>query len=503
MAAAAAMRTADRASAISYSALPALSTRVVVRGKGNNIIGQRPLLKRAIIARASQQTGRTEACQLFAAPSALGTFAAALTPYVAVLASALVAASPAAATLAPGEILQLQETLTVIWETADSGFVDPIDRLAWDQARQDASEQLEHAHKKEEGYSIMQTMLSTLGDPFTRLLAPSQSRIFQADTTGQVIHIGMQAQKADTEAGPFVRVAFVLTGSPAHKAGLHVGDIVTAINGRQAAGISSEELNRLLRRDVQLLVKQSRPNSPMATRSLYLQARPVEVYPIVYALLPGEEMGAPVGYMAIQSFGTNTGQDAAAALHSLHAQGASAYVIDLRGNSGGLVSAGLEVSGQLLHKDDVFVHVSHRDGYEGPMPVEEEGFLAGSPLAVLVNSGTASTSEMLAATLHVNAHAPLIGEHSYGKGRTQRIMNMKDGATLLVSTSLVTTPAFGRIDKVGLEPDKICRSGVDLPDALKSEPLEEEKLAGDLQADPCVRMAVHALADAPPLTDRL
>ena len=65
-----------------------------------------------------------------------------------------------------------------------------------------------------------------------------------------------------------------------------------------------------------------------------------------------------------------------------------------------------------------------------------------------MNSGTASTSEMLAATLHVNARAPLIGEHSYGKGRTQRIMNMKDGATLLVSTSLVTTPAFEKIDKV-------------------------------------------------------
>ena len=115
MAAAAAMRTADRASAISYSALPALSTRVVVRGKGNNIIGQRPLLKRAVIARASLQTGRSEECQSSGASSALGTFAAALTPYVVVLASALVAASPAAATLAPGEISQLQETLTEVW----------------------------------------------------------------------------------------------------------------------------------------------------------------------------------------------------------------------------------------------------------------------------------------------------------------------------------------------------------------------------------------------------
>ena len=115
MAAAAVMRTPDRASAISYSALPALSTRVVVRGKGNNFIGQRPLLKRAVTARASQQLDRNGECQLSDAPSALGTFAAALTPYVAVFASALVAASPAAATLAPGEILQLQETLTEVW----------------------------------------------------------------------------------------------------------------------------------------------------------------------------------------------------------------------------------------------------------------------------------------------------------------------------------------------------------------------------------------------------
>ena len=68
--------------------------------------------------------------------------------------------------------------------------------------------------------------------------------------------------------------------------------------------------------------------------------------------------------------------------------------------------------------------------------------------ALLVNAGTASTSEMLAASLHENAHALLIGEHSYGKGRTQRILAMGDGSTLLVSTSLVTTPAFNTIDKV-------------------------------------------------------
>jgi hypothetical protein len=75
--------------------------------------------------------------------------------------------------------------------------------------------------------------------------------------------------------------------------------------------------------------------------------------------------------------------------------------------------------------------------------------LTSSMQALLVNNGTASTSEMLSATLHANTGALLIGEHTFGKGRTQRILNMKDGSTLLVSTSLVTTPAFETIDKVG------------------------------------------------------
>lgn len=85
--------------------------------------------------------------------------------------------------------------------------------------------------------------------------------------------------------------------------------------------------------------------------------------------------------------------------------------------------------------------------------------LSPSTQALLVNNGTASTSEMLSATLHANTDAPLIGEHTFGKGRTQRILNMKDGSTLLVSTSLVTTPAFERIDKVGCKPLSLGEQG--------------------------------------------
>lgn len=75
------------------------------------------------------------------------------------------------------------------------------------------------------------------GDQYTRLLPPSQARSFEADTTGQVVHVGLQAQRADTEAGAFLRVSFVLTGSPAHEAGLRVGDILHTINGRPATSV--------------------------------------------------------------------------------------------------------------------------------------------------------------------------------------------------------------------------------------------------------------------------
>ena len=77
----------------------------------------------------------------------------------------------------------------------------------------------------------------TAGDRYTRLLPPSQARVFEADTTGQVVHVGLQAQRAETEAGPFLRVSFVLTGSPAHEAGLRVGDILHTINGLPASSV--------------------------------------------------------------------------------------------------------------------------------------------------------------------------------------------------------------------------------------------------------------------------
>ncbi|CAL8472009.1 g11551 [Coccomyxa elongata] len=386
----------------------------------------------------------------------------------------------------------IRETLHEAWEAVEDKFVDPYSREAWKAALEDSLEKVSHTATKEEGYEVIQGMLATMGDRYTRLLPPSQARSFEADTTGQVVHVGMQAQRAETDARPFLRVSFVLTGSPAHEAGLQVGDILHTINERPAASLNHTELTALLHQSLHVQVEQSRPQAPMAMRDIHLLARPVEVYPVIHSLLPRQD-GGLTGYVAIQSFGTNTAHDTAAAIAKLQAGGASAFVLDLRGNSGGLVNAGLDVAGVLKHRDDVFCYIKHRDGVYHPIYVESEGVAAAAPLAVLVNGGTASTSELLAGALHAGGRAAMIGEHTFGKGRTQKVLQLRDNSTLLVSNSLVITPALERIDKVGLEPDRLCRSGSGPADALKTEPLEADTLAKDLQADQCVQMALGVL----------
>ena len=109
---------------------------------------------------------------------------------------------------------------------------------------------------------------------------------------------------------------------------------------------------------------------------------------------------------------------------------------------------------------------------------------------VLVNSQTASTSELLAGALRDNYHALLMGEPTFGKGRTQRVLELSDGSTLLVSTFEYFTPSHGKVDKVGLQPDVVC-----VPEVVLGEQWQAGAVAGgSLLDDPCIHKATQKLA---------
>ncbi|KAK9837013.1 hypothetical protein WJX81_006983 [Elliptochloris bilobata] len=323
-------------------------------------------------------------------------------------------------------------------------------------------------------------MLEKLGDPYTRIVGASQSSAFQTDTTGEL-------------AGALL-VAGVMEGSAAERAGVAVGDELLAINGCEAAALPEEEAAALLQHDAELVLLRTGVRAVLGAQHMRLAALPVQVYPVHYATLPGDD-GRMLGYISIQSFGSSTAADTRAALAVLEARGAAGYVMDLRNNGGGLVSAGMGIAELFLPHDSVFCYVVDREAAgEAPVTLEAAHAITSAPLVILVNGETASTSEMLTGALHAAGRAVTAGAHTFGKGRTQRVLPMRDGSTLLVSASLVTTPAHERIDKVGLEPDMACPANAGPPAAMTPAGRSERALVAGLREDACMRVAVRALA---------
>ncbi|EFJ43016.1 hypothetical protein VOLCADRAFT_121467 [Volvox carteri f. nagariensis] len=143
------------------------------------------------------------------------------------------------------------------------------------------------------------------------------------------------------------------------------------------------------------------------------------------------------------------------------AEGVGSWLLDVRSNPGGIVGEGLRVAELLMRPGEVFAWVRERDGAEHAETLSDraQALVEGQPIALLVDHYSASTSELLAGALHDDAHALLIGERTYGKGRTQQVIQLSGGATLLVSTDMYVTPARRVVDRVGLAPDVSCRPG--------------------------------------------
>eukprot|EP00884_Botryococcus_braunii_P017165 jgi/Botrbrau1/4131/Bobra.0192s0006.1 len=126
-----------------------------------------------------------------------------------------------------------------------------------------------------------------------------------------------------------------------------------------------------------------------------------------------------------------------------------------------------------------------------PLNIQSQDDNITAPLVVLVDHETASTSETLAGSLQAQGRALLLGEQTFGKGRTQQITNLQDGSTLLITRNLIYTPSHALIDKVGLTPDRACKA----QDSFKSVGKWGEIFPAPLAADPCILLAKQVFAE--------
>ncbi|MGC8780939.1 MAG: S41 family peptidase, partial [Anaerolineae bacterium] len=261
---------------------------------------------------------------------------------------------------------------------------------------------------------------------------------------------GIGATVSRDEAG--AAVLTVMRDRPAARAGIWDGDILLAVDGTPiTAEMPVRDIVDLIRGDegtkVRLMLQRAGVAEPF---EVVVVRERIEVPSVEWRVLNAADH---IGYVKIAIFGERTDQELQAGLNELAAQGVNRLVLDLRGNGGGLVETAVDVAGRFL-RDGVLLYEVRRGGQERFYEVKRVSSPAHSwPLAVLVDAGTASAAEIVAAALQDRGRGTLIGEKTYGKGSVQEVHELADGSSLHVTVARWLTPARHQIDKVGLTPD--------------------------------------------------
>lgn len=275
----------------------------------------------------------------------------------------------------------------------------------------------------------------------------------QGALTGVGLSIGYPTGFDGSPAGLLVISA--TPGGPASRAGILSGDVILTIDGTstETMGIydAAERLQGPEGSSVELTIR-----SGPEVKRLSLMRERVSLNPVKSRLckMPGLGKDSPkIGYIKLASFNQNASGAVKEAIESLRSNDVNAFVLDLRDNSGGLFPEGVEIAKIWLEKG-VIVYICDGRGIRDIYDTDGSSVVAASePLAVLVNKGTASASEILAGALKDNKRAVLFGEPTFGKGKIQSVFELSDGSGLAVTVARYETPAHIDIDKVGIAPD--------------------------------------------------
>lgn len=286
-------------------------------------------------------------------------------------------------------------------------------------------------------------MVQSLNDPFTDYFTPSAATQFHNMLSGSFDGIGVTV----VQHGNNIVVQSVISDSPAAKAGVHANDIILAVDGHSAVGVSLPRLTNFILgpagTSVHLIV--SRPSAGGQRLSLTAIRAKIN-HPTVNSSIINHD----IGYLQIAVIGDTTDKEVASALAKLKEQGAKKLIIDVRGNPGGLLDVVVRIAGDFIPKGKTILSTVGRDA--APVPITSPGPGTQLPMVVLMDQDTASAAEVLAAALHTDLGVPLVGTKSFGKGTVQETQMFSDGSGLKYTVAKWLTPNGEWIHGKGLQP---------------------------------------------------
>ena len=337
-------------------------------------------------------------------------------------------------------------------------------------------------NSKEQAYGALRKALKLLEDPYTRFMDAKQFESLTSQTSGDLEGVGIRLE-ADSKT-KVLTVVEPLPNSPASRADIRSNDKVLFIDGRTTRGMSVEDASSLIRgkggtpitlkieRDGNLI------NFPLIRAKIELQA-------VRYSV--AQEGSTRVGFMRMSEFSSHAADQMRQAIKVLQNDKVDGFVLDLRGNPGGLLQSSIEISRMWMDEGGIVKTVNRKGGTDEL--VANRTAISDLPLVVLVDKNSASSSEILTGALKDNKRATIIGTQTFGKALVQSVHPLSDGSGLAVTIAHYYTPNGTDISHKGIEPD------ISLP--LTREQLEKlygnPRLLGTLE-DPQYVRAVSTIS---------
>ncbi|NJO39942.1 MAG: PDZ domain-containing protein [Cyanobacteria bacterium RU_5_0] len=367
------------------------------------------------------------------------------------------------------------------WQIVNREYVDTnFNQVDWLAVRQELLSQ--DYSSTDAAYTALRQALDQLGDPYTRFLDPRQFQALTNQTSGELSGVGIRLQVDDETQ--VLTVVEPLENSPASEAGIQSGDRILAIDGRSTAGMTVEEASKLIQGEVGTQITLRIDRDGRAAFNLDLIRAIIEVPNVSYAVR--QESGDRIGYIRLTEFSSHAPEQMQAAIESLLDQNVDAFVLDLRGNPGGLLQASIDISRMWIDTGSI-VRTVDRNGDSEDVAANHTA-LTQLPLAVLVDRNSASSSEILTGALKDNNRAVVVGTQTFGKALVQSVHSLSDGSGLAVTVAHYYTPSGTDISHRGIMPD----IQVSLTNQEQQTLAANQALIGT-NADPQYQQAVTAL----------
>lgn len=344
--------------------------------------------------------------------------------------------------LTDAQIYEEMKKFALVFETARENFV-------------------EEADEKKMLEAAMNGMLGAL-DPHSSYLSADDFKSFNDKSQGEFGGLGIQI----TSDKGAVKVISPIDDTPAEKAGIKAGDYITHIDGEQVFDLTLNEATKKMKGRPGTKVKLTIVSDGQDPRTITLKRAIIKVKSI-----KAEEKGEDkkIGYIRISDFGATTSKELKEAIAKLEKKKVLGYVLDVRNNPGGYLTAAIDVSDVFLDSGEI-VSTRGKDKNDVIRSYAKPGDLTnGKPIVVLINHGSASASEIVAGALQDNNRGLVMGSQSFGKGSVQQQKPLGDGTAIHITIARYYTPSGKSIQGEGITPDvEVLQSKIEVLEKKKS-----------------------------------